>query len=106
MVRFHDTYVGKKTAVPKYITELPGYETTTRSIITWAVGFARVSLYRVSLYRGHSTLMHTERQRSRIYRAQEQRNRMDPGRDRARSVFWMPTDKQYRQFERVPSDSC
>ena len=28
IIRFHDTYVGKKTGVPKYITELSGYETT------------------------------------------------------------------------------
>ena len=28
IVRFHDTYVGKKTGVPKYILALNGYETT------------------------------------------------------------------------------
>jgi len=28
IVRFHDTYIGEKTGVPKYITELAGYETT------------------------------------------------------------------------------
>lgn len=28
IIRFHDTYVGAKTGVPKYITELAGYETT------------------------------------------------------------------------------
>jgi hypothetical protein len=29
ILRFHDTYVGKKTGVPKYITALSGYKTTT-----------------------------------------------------------------------------
>ena len=28
IIRFHDTYVGAKTGVPKYITELAGYEMT------------------------------------------------------------------------------
>ena len=29
ILRFHDTYVGKKTGVPKYIVALPDYKTTT-----------------------------------------------------------------------------